>query len=187
MAAALAAFTGARPLLVVTATGLDAERLADDLACLLAPESDETAEPERGRWSARWRARSRCLPAWETLPFERVSPEIETMGRRLAVLHALTGTPDPALPPPPRVIVAPVRALLQRLAPLEGTAPARGPPGPAGRLAELLPELVAGATGASTRSSTAGSSPCAAASSTSSPPRPTCRSASTCGVTRSTG
>ena len=29
------------------------------------------------------------LPAWETLPFERVSPETETMGRRLAVLHAL--------------------------------------------------------------------------------------------------
>ena len=48
--------------------------------------------------SARWRGRSRVLPAWETLPFERVSPETETMGRRLAVLHALTGAPDPALP-----------------------------------------------------------------------------------------
>ena len=35
------------------------------------------------------------LPAWETLPFERVSPEIETMGRRLAVLHALTGGAGP--------------------------------------------------------------------------------------------
>ena len=38
-----------------------------------------------------------------------------------------------ALPAPPRVIVAPVRALLQRLGPLEGTAPARGPPRRAGR------------------------------------------------------
>jgi transcription-repair coupling factor (superfamily II helicase) len=30
------------------------------------------------------------LPAWETLPFERVSPEVETMGRRLALLWGLT-------------------------------------------------------------------------------------------------
>ena len=41
------------------------------------------------------------LPAWETLPFERVSPEIETMGHGSAVLHALTGAPDPSLPVPP--------------------------------------------------------------------------------------
>ena len=40
------------------------------------------------------------LPAWETLPFERVSPETETMGRRLAVLHALTGSSDPIFPRP---------------------------------------------------------------------------------------
>ncbi|HVT42133.1 MAG TPA: hypothetical protein VHD39_04050, partial [Acidimicrobiales bacterium] len=33
--AALAAFTERTPLLVVTATGLDAERLGDDLTCLL--------------------------------------------------------------------------------------------------------------------------------------------------------
>src|ERR1700744_2325688 len=40
VAAALAAFTERTPLLVVTATGLDAERLGDDLACLLAPDRD---------------------------------------------------------------------------------------------------------------------------------------------------
>ncbi len=48
VAAALAAFTERTPLLVVTATGLDAERLGDDLACLIAPEGDETDGPDAG-------------------------------------------------------------------------------------------------------------------------------------------
>ncbi len=54
VAAALAAFTERTPLLVVTATGLDAERLGDDLSCLIAPEGDETEEP--GRRTGRRRA-----------------------------------------------------------------------------------------------------------------------------------
>jgi transcription-repair coupling factor (superfamily II helicase) len=119
VAAALAAFTQRAPLLVVTATGLDAERLGDDLVCLLATQGD----PRSGDVVGALSDAVTVLPAWETLPFERVSPETETMGRRLAVLHALTGTPDGVLPAPPRVIVAPIRALLQRLGPLEGTAP----------------------------------------------------------------
>ena len=46
------------------------------------------------------------FPAWETLPFERVSPSLETMGRRQRVLWRLrTG----ALP---TVLVAPVRAII---------------------------------------------------------------------------
>ena len=143
VAAALAAFTERTPLLVVTATGLDAERLGDDLACLIAPEGDETEEPDAGPVVGALAGPVTVLPAWETLPFERVSPETETMGRRLAVLHALTATPDPALPPPPRVIVAPVRALLQRLGPLEGTAPVVIRPGQQVDVAELLPQLVA--------------------------------------------
>ena len=118
--AALAAFSE-RTLLVVTATGLDAERLGDDLACLLARAEEGAPGPVAGALSGA----VSVLPAWETLPFERVSPETETMGRRLAVLHALTtpGGDGVALPPPPRVIVAPVRALLQRLAPLDANAP----------------------------------------------------------------
>ncbi|MFZ8999189.1 MAG: transcription-repair coupling factor, partial [Ilumatobacteraceae bacterium] len=51
-------------------------------------------------------------PAWETLPFERVSPAVETMGRRLELLWRLR---DPARSP--RIVVAGVRALLQRLGP----------------------------------------------------------------------
>ncbi len=137
VAAALAAFTERTPLLVVTATGLDAERLGDDLGCLVAAEGD--GGPVVGALAGP----VTVLPAWETLPFERVSPETETMGRRLAVLHALTGSPDPALPPAPRVIVAPVRAILQRLGPLEGTAPIVVRPGQQVDVADLLPELVA--------------------------------------------
>ncbi|MFZ9816053.1 MAG: transcription-repair coupling factor [Ilumatobacteraceae bacterium] len=63
------------------------------------------------------------FPAWETLPFERVSPDIETMGRRMKLLAQLrsnsttseTGrsTHDSI----PRIVVAPIRALLQRLSP----------------------------------------------------------------------
>ena len=49
-------------------------------------------------------------PAWETLPHERLSPRSDTVGRRLAVLRRLAGN-DPL--PAPRVLVAPVRSLLQ--------------------------------------------------------------------------
>src|SRR5580692_479924 len=64
------------------------------------------------------------LPAWETLPFERVSPEVETMGRRLAVLWGLTHENDAAaVGQAPRIIVAPIRALLQRLGLYRESAP----------------------------------------------------------------
>ena len=80
VAAALAAFSERTPLLVVTATGLDAQRLADDLACLIAPEDDGGDGSVAGAIAGP----VALLPAWETLPFERVSPETETMGLRLA-------------------------------------------------------------------------------------------------------
>ena len=132
--AAAAAFSERRPILVVTATGLDAERLADDLGCLLPAEpGDGTAGVLEGAVSV--------LPAWETLPFERVSPEVETMGRRLALLHTLAG--DDGSLPAPRVVVAPVRALLQRLGPLDDTAPELIRPGREVDVADLLRRLVA--------------------------------------------
>ncbi|MEX0664949.1 MAG: transcription-repair coupling factor [Acidimicrobiia bacterium] len=91
--AAVARLTTRRPILVAVPTGAEAERLAHDLACFLPPGEVET------------------FPAWETLPFERVSPSLETMGRRQRVLWRLrTGAP-------PLVLVAPVRALVQRLGP----------------------------------------------------------------------
>ncbi|MHB1930825.1 MAG: transcription-repair coupling factor, partial [Acidimicrobiales bacterium] len=86
---------GRRPALVAVPTGAAAERLANDLAAFLGHDQVE------------------LFPAWETLPFERVSPGVETMGRRLRVMCRIQGAGAPG----PRVVVAPVRALLQRLGP----------------------------------------------------------------------
>ncbi len=88
-----------RPVLVVTPTVLDAERLCHDIGAFLG---DDVVE---------------LFPAWDTLPFERVSPELSTMGRRLRLLWRLR---DPSIAP--AVVVAPVRALLQRLGPIEEAA-----------------------------------------------------------------
>ena len=79
-------------MLVVTATEREAEALRAAFDCLL-PDAEVLD-----------------LPAWETLPHERLSPGVETVGRRLHALRRLGGwTPgDPSL-----VVVAPVRAALQ--------------------------------------------------------------------------
>jgi transcription-repair coupling factor (superfamily II helicase) len=95
LAAAVAGGAGTggagRPLLVVTATTREAEDLAAALADLLPPAAVE------------------LYPAWETLPHERLSPRSDTVGRRLAVLRRLAH-PDGV---PVRVVVAPVRSVLQ--------------------------------------------------------------------------
>jgi transcription-repair coupling factor (superfamily II helicase) len=102
VAAAVAGHLSPGIVLVATATAVEAERLAHDLRAFVAPGSVE------------------LFPAWETLPFERVSPGIETMGRRLRVLaELLAARPDPSSA---RVVVAPIKALLQRLGPIETAA-----------------------------------------------------------------
>src|SRR5579872_3639386 len=100
----LAHLSGLRPFLVVTPTLADAEHLAEDLRCFLEPGTVEVFAP------------------WETLPLERVSPDVHTMGTRLSVLWRLVG--DEVLPGDPglRVVVAPVRAVLQRLGPVDDAA-----------------------------------------------------------------
>ncbi len=92
--AGLATLSSRRPILVAVPTTGDADRLANDLRTFLGPDGVDT------------------FPAWETLPFERVSPSVETMGRRLRTMWRLRD-PERA----PRVLVAPVRALVQRLGP----------------------------------------------------------------------
>jgi transcription-repair coupling factor (superfamily II helicase) len=92
--AALANLSNRRPLVVACPTGTMAAQLADDLMQFV-PEDDVV-----------------LFPGWETLPFERVSPSVETMGQRLKVLWRL-GNEDRA----PKIIVAGVRALLQKLGP----------------------------------------------------------------------
>jgi len=95
--AVIAALTALHPeavFVVATATGQAAGRIADDLQGLIG--DDAVA----------------LFPAWETLPFERISPSVETMGRRLEILWRLR-TPGRR----PRVVVAGARALLQKTAP----------------------------------------------------------------------
>ncbi|MDO5729308.1 MAG: transcription-repair coupling factor [Actinomycetaceae bacterium] len=85
----------ARPLVIVTPTGRDAESLAHALRCY----SDGVE----------------VLPSWETLPHERLSPQRDTMARRVAVMrrlrhpeggaHTRTGEI--------RTLVVPLRAFLQ--------------------------------------------------------------------------
>ncbi len=92
--AGLALLSDHHPVVVAMPTTTDAERLAGDLRAYLGPDDVD------------------LFPAWETLPFERVSPGVEAMGRRLRTMWRLQ---DPKRMP--RVLVAPVRSLIQRLGP----------------------------------------------------------------------
>ncbi|MGH9036671.1 MAG: hypothetical protein ACRD0O_12990, partial [Acidimicrobiia bacterium] len=80
--AGLARLTGRRPLLVGVPTSAEAERLASDLRQYLDPPGGAGVSPGMGAVE--------LFPAWETLPFERVSPQTETMGRRLRVMWRLS-------------------------------------------------------------------------------------------------
>ncbi|MBV9853444.1 MAG: transcription-repair coupling factor [Streptosporangiaceae bacterium] len=97
LAAALAAEAG-RFVLAVTATAREADDLTAALSAFLPPESVAT------------------FPGWETLPHERLSPRSDTVGQRIAVLRRLAH-PDRArdaeLAGPLKVVVAPVRGVLQ--------------------------------------------------------------------------
>lgn len=73
-AAVLAGITranGRRPIVIATPTGTMAQEVADDLAAFLGESSVE------------------LFPAWETLPFERVSPAVHTMGARMRTMWRL--------------------------------------------------------------------------------------------------
>ncbi|MDO8106815.1 transcription-repair coupling factor [Isoptericola sp. b441] len=90
---------GAAPatIVVITATGREAEELATAVASYAPAHADAIA----------------VLPSWETLPHERLSPRSDTVARRLAVFRRLTH-PDPDGPGGPlRLVVVPVRAALQ--------------------------------------------------------------------------
>ena len=85
-------------------------------------------------------------PGWETLPHERLSPRPDTIGRRLAVLRRLRhpSSQDDATGPL-RVVVAPVRSVLQPQVPELGELePVSIAIGDAGReLEEIVSALAA--------------------------------------------
>jgi transcription-repair coupling factor (superfamily II helicase) len=120
--AGLAHLSGRHPLVVAVPTAADADRLAHDLAAFLGADQVD------------------LFPAWETLPFERVSPSVETMGRRLRAMWRLRRGGEAA----PRVLVAPVRALIQRLGPhVEDVEPVVVRPGDQLDPGELVRRLTA--------------------------------------------
>jgi transcription-repair coupling factor (superfamily II helicase) len=101
--AGLARLSSRQPIVVAVPTSTDAERLVHDVGAFLGADEVE------------------LFPAWETLPFERVSPGVEVMGRRLRTIWHLRqgGRVDGGERGrgAPRVVVSPVRALVQRLGP----------------------------------------------------------------------
>ena len=95
LAAALNRIAG-RFVLAVTATAREADDLTAALGSFLPAGSVA------------------CFPGWETLPHERLSPQSDTVGRRIAVLRRLAHPAEPGQPDGPlAVVVAPARSLLQ--------------------------------------------------------------------------
>ena len=84
-----------RTVLAVTATAREAEDLVEELGDLIDP------------------GLVGYYPSWETLPHERLSPRSDTIGRRLAVLRRICNPGTTGHDGPLRVVVAPVRSLLQ--------------------------------------------------------------------------
>ncbi|MBI3215787.1 MAG: transcription-repair coupling factor [Mycobacterium sp.] len=93
-----AALARKSPLLVVTATGREADDLTDELRGVFG---DSVA----------------MFPSWETLPHERLSPGVDTVGARLMLLRRLSHPDDARLGPPLRVVVTTARSLLQPMTP----------------------------------------------------------------------
>ncbi len=118
-ATAMLASESGRTMLLVTSTFREAEAIATEISGLLGEEAVA------------------YYPAWETLPHERLSPRADTVGRRLAVLRRLVSDA------PPRVVVAPVRALLQpQVKDLASMRPVTVETGQERDLTDLLESLV---------------------------------------------
>ncbi len=124
-----AAMAGERPMLIVTATGREADVLARKLCDFIDP--DDIA----------------IFPSWETLPHERLSPRSDTVARRLAVLRRLAHPDDGETGHGPiRVVVASVRAVIQPIATgLGDVAPVQLRAGDEQPLASIVEDLVAAA------------------------------------------
>ena len=113
-------------VLAVTATAREADELAVGLGSFLPAD------------------RVACFPGWETLPHERLSPRLDTVGQRIAVLRRLAHPADPGEPNGPlAVVVTPVRSLLQPIvAGLGDLEPVTLQVGQACELDDLLVRLV---------------------------------------------
>ena len=84
--------SASQPVVAVLPTAVAAEDLARELSVWLGEDEVE------------------CLPAWETFPFERVSPTLQSMGDRQRILWRLREHP-------PKVVTVSAGTLTQRLVP----------------------------------------------------------------------
>ncbi len=117
-----------RTVLAVTPTSREAEDLVAALGDLVDP------------------ALVAHYPSWETLPHERLSPRSDTVGRRLAVLRRLRHPGTDASNGPLKVVVAPVRSLLQPQVPgLADLVPVELSPGDTAPLDDVVERLAAAA------------------------------------------
>lgn len=94
VAAAQAADQLNAPLLIVTASGSDADSVFDDLVTLYGPE------------------RCALLPAWEVLPTDMMDPADDIVAERMDTLMRLASQEKGQKP---LRVVAPARSLLQRV------------------------------------------------------------------------
>ncbi|MDD6373592.1 MAG: transcription-repair coupling factor [Bifidobacteriaceae bacterium] len=96
--AVAAAVAARRPVVLVVPSDRDAEEIAGSLRSWYAGSARDIA----------------VLPAWETLPHERLSPRADTVAQRMAVFHRLAHPrPDDPLFSPIRLLVMPIRSLIQ--------------------------------------------------------------------------
>ena len=84
--------SASQPIVAVLPTAVAAENLAKELSVWLGEGEIE------------------CFPAWETFPFERVSPTLQSMGDRQRILWRLRERP-------PKIVAVSAGALTQRLVP----------------------------------------------------------------------
>jgi transcription-repair coupling factor (superfamily II helicase) len=91
-----------RPLLIITPTMREAESLFSDLAFFLGEKKDVSPIEKR----------LHLLPAWEVLPFERLSPHPDQVAARLEGLYYLLEGQAP-------ILVSTPAALMQKVVPKE--------------------------------------------------------------------
>lgn len=90
--------SGTRPVVLVVASGREAEETVEAIRSWYSGDPNDVAQ----------------LEAWETLPHERLSPRADTVASRMAVFRRLKHPQDGSkLFGPIRILVMPVRSLIQ--------------------------------------------------------------------------
>jgi transcription-repair coupling factor (superfamily II helicase) len=115
-----------QPLLVITSTGRAADELASALGAFIEPSAIAV------------------FPSWETLPHERLSPSLDTVGARLAVLRRLVHpVANDYFSAPVSVVITSVRAALQPIVAHVGDIdPVRVVSGESHELTSVVSQLV---------------------------------------------